>query len=308
MRKKLQIGLCILLAVISVGCLLGIWHSQNLKRQEKRIQQALKDKEEESSDWDEDHVIDWDAYFNEGGYFGDYGDESISYPIDRIRGIDIQAEYATVHVKHSEEILDVEVYTQVGDNRDAISCELKDGILTIIQADLDEDGGSDGSYIEVTMPSGMPLESFHLMQKSGAVSLAMNGHVENMVLSMDAGTIMADYFEGKSLSVDINTTNVHVKDVKFQHAQFCVREGVLRVEELDISGRLEVLNTDGSVNAGLVRRIQKYSAEIGDAEGQIELDGELLEKNESVKDEDVPVVLKTQSGSISLETLEEEEE
>lgn len=305
LRKKLQIGICLLLVFVCVAGLIGIWNNQRIKRKELREQK--KEEQSQESEWDEEHTIDWDAYFDEGGYFGDYGDEIINYPIEEVNGIDIQAEYATVHVKHSEEILDVEVYTQIGDSQDAISCEMKDGILTIIQANLDEDNGSDGSYIEVTLPSGKKLDSFKLMQKTGVTSLAMNGRIDNVVINMDSGMIMADALHGSSITVDINTTNIYAKSMDFEHAQFCVSEGVLRIDELNVDRRLEVYNTAGSVNATLVSELEKYSLEVLNQDGTVEIGDESYETVSPVENSDAVIILKTQTGNINLDILDETE-
>lgn len=281
---------------------------QTMQRKEaadKTVEAQSDTDTEENSDWGEEHPIDWDAYFEEGGYFGDYGDNSASYNSEEVTGIRIQAEYATIHVKHEEECFRVEVFTQIGDDRDAISCELEDGILTIIQANLDEDMKSDGSYIEVILPSGKKLDSFQLTQQAGATSLSMNGTIHTILIDMDSGSIMADPLKADNMTMDINVANVHMKGARLTNAQFCVREGVLRVEEMDVKSRLELLNQNGNMNLQLKEAEEAYSFEVSNEDGKVKLNGSQEIAESETTSKKAEVIVHTRTGTVALTTAEE---
>ncbi|MGN0169933.1 MAG: DUF4097 family beta strand repeat-containing protein [Lachnospiraceae bacterium] len=310
MRKKIQIGIFVFLVGISILFLWGIWYMQCTQRQEKAEKnneiQSDADLQEPDSEWREEHPIDWDAYFEEGGYFGDYGDNSVSYASQDVTGIRIQAEYATIHVKHSEECSRVEVFTQIGDDRDAISCGLEDGVLNIIQANLDEDAKSDGSYIEVTLPSGKEMDSFRLVQQAGATSLSMNGKIRNVLIDMDSGSIMADDLSGNNLTMDINVANVHIKNAAFANVQFCVREGVLRIDELDVEKRLELLNHNGNMNLNMKKEKENYRFDVSNEDGKVKIDGEKTWPEKDNDDSKALILIQTETGTVSLTTKETE--
>ena len=282
---------------------------QTAKRREAADKQNETQKttaqKEEESEWGEEHPIDWDAYFEEGGYFGDYGDESISYISQDVKGIKIQAEYATVHVKHSEACSRVEVFTQIGEEQDAISCELEDGILTIIQANLNEDVKSDGSYIEVTLPSGKKLDSFQLIQQAGATSLSINGEIHTILIDMDTGSVMAEDLKGDNMTLDINVANIHIKNAKLANAQFCVREGVLRIDEMEVEKRLELLNQNGNMNLNLHEEEGDYRFDVSNEDGKVKINGEQTVPEKDNDQEKPLVMIQTKTGTVSLTTKEQ---
>lgn len=309
MRKKILVGICVFLVGISVLGVWGIWYMQSTRKKEQADnirKEQQEEQQEEESGWGSEHPIDWDAYFEEGGYFGDYGDESVSYDSEEVTDILIQAEYATVHVKHAEDCSRVEVFTQIGDERDAISCTLNEGVLTIIQANLDENVKSDGSYIEVTLPSGKKLSSFHLIQQAGATSLSINGKVHNILIDMDSGSVMAEDLKGDNMTLDINVANVHIKDASLSTAQFCVREGVLRIDELDVINRLELLNHDGNMNLNLKKEKKDYRFDVSNEDGKVKINGEKTWPEKENDDSKALILIQTRTGTVSLTTKENE--
>ncbi|MCR4955102.1 MAG: DUF4097 domain-containing protein [Lachnospiraceae bacterium] len=282
MRKKVQIGLCLVLVAVVLGGIFSIWHRQKAEIAKKETKTSQK---EETGDWSEKYGIDWDAYFDEGGYFGDFGEESINYPAEDVKGIYIMAEYATVHVKHSDEVDDVEVFTQVGNEYDAISCEMKDGILNLMQINLDEDASSDASYIEVTLPDGMKLDSFHVMQRAGATSLDMDGKIHKVSLNIDAGSIMAERINADSISLDMNVASVTVKNV-------------------DVKDSLKIYNVDGVANFTMEKNVGNYDYKVKKNDGKIRLNGDDISEYTETEKGKVTLNLETVEGDIILKTLE----
>lgn len=305
MRKKLQLGLCLLLVLITIGSVLGIWISQKGKKRNSVVKQEKKQETEIS--WAEENRIDWDAYFDQGGYFGDYGDESITYSVNQVNGLEIKAEYATIHITHSDEIDGVEVFTQIGQKTDAISCRLVDGIITIIQANLDPESKSDGSYIEVTIPTGMTMDSLNLVQQAGVTSIALDESVNHVVANLDEGSLVAEDLKGEDISIRLNTGSVHVKNMTYNDASFDVDTGSIRLNMLTILNNLELHNNDGTISMTLWENLAHYAIELVNKEGVIELDGKEYVPVNITKTEDITVFGEVNTGSIYIDTNGKEE-
>ena len=305
MRKRLQLALCILLTITSVACLCGMFYLQTTRKKEIKKAKAQIEDLTAPDEWQQEHDIDWDSYFETGGYFGDYGDESICYPEDEVRGLRIQAEYATIHVLYSEEVKDVEVFTQIGGEDDAIRCENKEGIITVTQANLSEDVSS-GSYIEVTLPEDKQLEQFTLIQKDGSTSVAINSRVKECELHMDSGSFSAESLKGKNFSADLNTANVYIKQLHYDVEFVRCEDGVFRADEMDVKKTLAVFTKDGSVNACLCRNLSTYHIQTQPGNGSVSVGGETVFDSAQGKKKEPYLSLRTVSGSIALETGEEE--
>ncbi|MBE5902281.1 MAG: DUF4097 domain-containing protein [Lachnospiraceae bacterium] len=308
MRKRLQLALCVLLTITSIACLCGMFYLQSVRKKEVRKAKEQIADLTEPDEWQQEHDIDWDSYFETGGYFGDYGDETVTYPAKKVKGLRIQAEYATIHVLQSEDVSDVEVFTQIGGSEDAIRCENKEGIVTITQANLSEEDASDGSYIEVTLPAGKELEEFFLVQRDGSTSVSLASPVHNLELHMDEGSFLSESLTGKSFFADINTANIYVKQLDYDVESLRIEEGVFRSDEMDVEKTLSVFTKDGSVNASLKRPLAAYHVQSQPGNGSITV-GDVTEFDALKGKKKEPYLsLRTVGGSITLDTGEEEEE
>ncbi|MBE5905987.1 MAG: hypothetical protein E7277_04215 [Lachnospiraceae bacterium] len=304
MRKKLQQLLCFVLVIVSISCLVGVYTVQRMRKAERREHKAEIANLTAPDEWQLEHEMDWDGYFETGGYFGDFGDESSVYKANKVKGIDIKAEYATIHIVESEEATDVEVFTQIGSDEDAISCELKDGIISIIQANLDEEEASEGSYIEVTLPKLKHLQSFSLSQKGGATSVSYTGQVDAVRIHMDDGSFMAESCMGKSFLADANTANLFIKQVEFDEICLQIEDGVFRADQMDVVKELDVKNQNGTVTVSMKRGYDEYDIAAEPQEGSIEFAGENIEKKIEGEGKNPHLSLFTKTGSITISTGE----
>lgn len=300
MRKKLQMGLCILLVLVTISGVLGIWISQMGRN--RRPKDDTIDKQEGETSWTKENGIDWDAYFEQGGYFGDYGDESVTYNKEEVKGIEIKAEYATVHVTHSDEVTGIEVFTQIDQESDAISCRLIDGIISIIQANLDEDNQSDGSYIEVTVPMGVSLESLKIIQQDGITSIALEEYITEFSVNMDGGSLVAEKMCGKNASIAINSGSVHIKEARYEDVCMEVETGAIRMNVLDVLNKLKLRNEDGTISMMLWEMSERYTIDIRNTDGTVELDGEDYVPTNLTQQREVVISGEVNTGSIYIDT------
>ncbi|SFQ15066.1 Putative adhesin [Lachnospiraceae bacterium XBB1006] len=306
MRRKLQQLLCLVLVVVSVSCLIGVYTVQKQRKAERIKHKKEIAKMTALDDWQKEHDMDWDGYFESGGYFGDFGDETSSYDATKVKGIDIKAEYATIHILPSEEDTDhITVFTQIGSDEDAISCTLKDGMLRIIQANLNEETTTEGSYIEVTLPAAKHLNSFSLSQRGGATSVSYVGRVDDVRIHMDDGSYMAEQFHGKKFLADANTANLYLKQMDAGTVSLRLEEGVFRADQMDITKELTVQNRKGTVSTSLKRGYDEYDITAEPQEGSIEFAGEEIQEKITGEHKSPALFLFTKEGTITITTGEE---
>ncbi len=239
--------------ILVIVVLVGLWNMKHPRIKDKTEEKASPEVTEEA---EAENGFDWDAYFNSGGYFGDYGDESISYELDQVNSIFLQAEYATVHIQSSKEVSDFQVFTQIGSDQDAISCNLYEGTLQVIQANLNENTASDGSYIEIIVPAGKAITNLTVKASNGVSSIKLDNYIMSANVEMDYGTVYIDSMLCNECNFKVGEGIIRATSLHLGSGELICDTGNLRIDSLEITDHCDLKLSGGTVQISMDSKFQ----------------------------------------------------
>ena len=249
---------CFIVGVLCVGNFFFRKNKENIVKEEE----VVSEESASGNAWHDTHGIDWDSYFKEGGYFGDYGDSSISYKAAEVDNISIQAEGATIHVVSNGDKDSVEIFTKLGKAEDAIKVTLEDKTVKVLQASLSAANSSNGSYIEIAVPDGLVLNNLELNQGSGVTSIDIINKIKNIDLEMDRGTFYIEGLRGDAMFIDVNTGSAQINNAKLTFATLFSYNGYISVKDLRVKEELKANVIDGTVDIGVPKDVHTITYKV----------------------------------------------